>query len=255
MSHITRLLALALCTLLLSSCAENLPQDIPRDYTAPFEHTFAVPFDRAWKGVVQAVSENSVIKTLDRHSGLIVTEYVTVDKKVLNMFETALFGRTYKNSYAITLDEVSPGNTRVRVQAHLMMEQFAVYNRERQVAWFEAYMRQELLRRVCLALRGDDGSCAMLFPDYNCAVCAPPPSVVVATADKAPPQAAPANRTAADPSVLEVQRRLQEKGYPPGPLDGIMGRRTRAALARFQEEQSIEGGGFLTAETMAALGL
>jgi hypothetical protein len=255
MPHITRLLALVLSTLLLSSCAENLPQDIPRDYTAPYEHTFAVPFDRAWKGVVQAVSENSVIKTLDRHSGLIVTEYVTVDKKVLNMFETALFGRTYKNSYAITLEEVSPGNTRVRVQAHLMMEQFAVYNRERQVAWFEAYMRQELLRRICLTLQGDDGRCAMLFPDYNSAVCAPPPPVVVANGEQVLAVVTETKRPLADPSVLEVQRRLQDKGYRPGPLDGIMGRRTRAALARFQEEQGIEGGGFVNAETMAALGL
>jgi hypothetical protein len=93
---------------------------------------------------VQAVSEESMVKTLDRDSGLIVTEYVTINKRVLNMFDTAMFGRTYKNSYSITLNELTPGKTTIRVQSNLMMEQFAVYNRERQVQWFEAYMRQDL---------------------------------------------------------------------------------------------------------------
>lgn len=247
-------LVVAVFSWLLASCAENLPRDIPSNYTAPVEHIFAVALETAWKGTVQAVSSDNLIKTLDRDSGLIVTEYGAINKRALNIFETLFFGRTYKNSYSINLSEVAPGKTRIRVQSNLMMEQFAVYNRERQVEWFEAYMRQDLFRRICLVLNGDEIKCASLFPDYNSAACVPaPPEPMMAMAAKEPP---PAKATLlVDPSVKEVQKALQAKGYPPGPVDGILGKRTRAALLRFQEENGLEGGGYLTEATMRALGL
>jgi Putative peptidoglycan binding domain len=242
--------------LLLSSCAENLPQDIPKDYTAPNEHIFTVPFDKAWKETVQAVSEESMVKTLDRDSGLIVTEYVTINKRVLNMFETAMFGRTYKNSYSITLNELSPGKTTIRVQSNLMMEQFAIYNRERQVQWFEAYMRQDVFRRICQALYKDAGKCTALFPEYNSASCPPAGEGVAKVVETTPPPQLPATSTVvADASVRAVQKALQERGYQPGLVDGVLGKRTRAALLRFQEDNALEGGGYLTEATLRALGL
>ena len=146
----------ALCWLaLLPSCAENLPRDIPKTYAAPIEHTFAVPYDKAWKGTVRAISDENLVKILDKESGLIVTEYGTMNKRVLNMFQTALFGRTYKNSYSVNLTEVIPGKTSVRIQSNLMMEQFAFYNRERNIDWFEAFMRQDLFRKICIILYQD----------------------------------------------------------------------------------------------------
>jgi Putative peptidoglycan binding domain len=254
-SAVPAVLASLLC-LLISSCAENLPQDIPKDYTAPNEHIFTVPFDKAWKGTVQAVSEESMVKTLDRDSGLIVTEYVTINKRVLNMFETAMFGRTYKNSYSITLNELSPGKTTIRVQSNLMMEQFAIYNRERQVEWFEAYMRQDVFRRICQALYRDAGKCAALFPEYNSASCPPAGEGVDKVVEFTPPPPSPVKSTVvADASVRAVQKALQERGYQPGLVDGILGRRTRAALLRFQEDNALEGGGYLTEATLRALGL
>jgi hypothetical protein len=242
--------------LLISSCAENLPQDIPKDYTAPNEHIFHVPFDKAWKGTVQAVSEESMVKTLDRDSGLIVTEYVTINKRVLNMFETAMFGRTYKNSYSITLNELTPGKTTIRVQSNLLMEQFAVYNRERQVQWFEAYMRQDLFRRICQALYRDTGKCAALFPDYNSASCPPAGEGADKVVEVTPPPPLPVKSTVeVDASARAVQKALQERGYQPGPVDGVLGKRTRSAVLRFQEDNALEGDGYLTEATLRALGL
>jgi len=255
MPNISRpFLIVAVLSWLLASCAENLPRDIPSNYTAPVEHTFAVTLETAWKGTVQAVSSENLIKTLDRDSGLIVTEYGTINKRALNIFETVFFGRTYKNSYSINLSEVAPGKTRIRVQSNLMMEQFAVYNRERQVEWFEAYMRQDLFHRICLVLHGDQLKCAALFPDYNSASCVPavPEQVMAVAAKERPPEKA---TVVVASSVKELQKALQAKGYPPGPVDGIPGKRTRAALLRFQEDNDLEGGGYLTEATMRALGL
>jgi len=44
-------------------------------------------------------------------------------------------------------------------------------------------------------------------------------------------------------TTLEVQRRLLELGYDPGPADGAMGRRTMAALIAFQKDRGIPPSG------------
>ncbi len=54
--------------------------------------------------------------------------------------------------------------------------------------------------------------------------------------------------------ISDVQRRLKEKGFNPGPIDGIIGPRTRAALHKFQRASHLAVGG-LTKETLRALGL
>jgi hypothetical protein len=55
--------------------------------------------------------------------------------------------------------------------------------------------------------------------------------------------------------VTNVQSALKEKGFNPGPIDGIMGPRTRAALRKFQKANHLAIGGGLTKETLRALGL
>ncbi|RUM67994.1 MAG: hypothetical protein DSZ05_01815 [Sulfurospirillum sp.] len=54
--------------------------------------------------------------------------------------------------------------------------------------------------------------------------------------------------------VQNVQEALQERGFNPGPIDGIYGPRTRAALHKFQRANHLAVGG-MTKETLRALGL
>ncbi len=54
--------------------------------------------------------------------------------------------------------------------------------------------------------------------------------------------------------VLNVQKALKAQGFNPGPIDGIYGPRTRAALHKFQKAKGIATGA-LTKETIKALGL
>ena len=247
--------ALLFLVALLSSCAENLPQDIPKNYMTPTEYTFAVPYDKAWKGTVRAVSEENRVRTLEKESGLIVTEYITVNKKVLTMFQTSLFGRTYKVSYSVNLLEESPGKTNVRIQANLMMEQFAVYNRERNVDWFEAYLRQDLFRKICQNLYQNEPQCYSVFPDYNAAArTCPPPQVTPAVEQESKVTATQVNRYSRK-VVKDAQQALTEAGYEPGPVDGQIGARTRAALMEFQKANGISESGKLDQATLMALGL
>lgn len=53
--------------------------------------------------------------------------------------------------------------------------------------------------------------------------------------------------------VRDVQQALLNKGYAAGPVDGIVGPQTRAALSKFQEDQGIEVTGRMTDETLRRL--
>lgn len=55
--------------------------------------------------------------------------------------------------------------------------------------------------------------------------------------------------------VRDVQDRLTTLGYNPGPVDGILGPKTRAALRSFQETNGLPATGEVDAETLSALGV
>jgi Putative peptidoglycan binding domain len=54
--------------------------------------------------------------------------------------------------------------------------------------------------------------------------------------------------------IRSVQQALSDAGYNPGPVDGISGSRTLAALENFQKQNNIAAGQF-TKETLQALGV
>jgi peptidoglycan hydrolase-like protein with peptidoglycan-binding domain len=55
--------------------------------------------------------------------------------------------------------------------------------------------------------------------------------------------------------VRNLQNRLWELGYNPGPIDGIFCRETRKAISRFQKDKSFEADGMVGPLTLDALGL
>ncbi|MCH9813576.1 MAG: peptidoglycan-binding protein [Epsilonproteobacteria bacterium] len=56
------------------------------------------------------------------------------------------------------------------------------------------------------------------------------------------------------PNIKSVQRALKKAGMNPGPIDGIFGWRTRAALERYQRANKLSTGA-LTKETLKSLGV
>jgi len=55
--------------------------------------------------------------------------------------------------------------------------------------------------------------------------------------------------------VRAEQQALKDKGFDPGPVDGINGPRTQAALRQFQDKQNLKEDGKLGPQTRDALGL
>ena len=54
-------------------------------------------------------------------------------------------------------------------------------------------------------------------------------------------------------AVREAQQALQQKGFDVGPIDGIMGPKTSAALREFQQAQGLKTSGRLDQQTLSAL--
>lgn len=55
--------------------------------------------------------------------------------------------------------------------------------------------------------------------------------------------------------IEEVQRKLRERGFDAGPVDGAYGTKTQAALAQFQLAQSLPATGMLDDDTLRELGV
>ena len=55
-------------------------------------------------------------------------------------------------------------------------------------------------------------------------------------------------------NIKSVQSALKKAGFNPGPIDGIFGVRTKAALKKYQRANSLATGA-LTKETLNSLGL
>jgi lipid-binding SYLF domain-containing protein/osmotically-inducible protein OsmY len=64
----------------------------------------------------------------------------------------------------------------------------------------------------------------------------------------------PEQRAAGSGDVKKAQEALREKGYDPGPIDGVLGPRTRAALRSYQQAENLAVTGRLDPQTAAKLG-
>lgn len=81
------------------------------------------------------------------------------------------------------------------------------------------------------------------------------PLPVLAQAPAQPPASPVYEQRLAPQAVREVQQRLRALGFYTGSIDGIWGRRTQAALARFQEVHRLQVTGQLNPATVTAMGL
>ena len=60
---------------------------------------------------------------------------------------------------------------------------------------------------------------------------------------------------ASSEDIRTVQKSLNDKGYDAGPVDGVLGLRTRAAIRQYQASEKLTVNGRLDAETAGKLGV
>jgi len=56
-------------------------------------------------------------------------------------------------------------------------------------------------------------------------------------------------------NIKKVQEALRDKGYDPGPIDGVMGSQTRKAISQYQKSENLPVTGHLDGETAGKLGV
>lgn len=56
-------------------------------------------------------------------------------------------------------------------------------------------------------------------------------------------------------AVTALQKKLAAQGINPGPVDGVFGPKTEAAVKRYQERSGLTSDGIAGPKTLAALGL
>jgi peptidoglycan hydrolase-like protein with peptidoglycan-binding domain len=98
--------------------------------------------------------------------------------------------------------------------------------------------------------------CFFVLVSYSCAV----PAIHQASLRKSSPSLSPSAsedslRTTPQPdlAVRQVQGLLRERGYDPGPIDGIIGQKTRTALRQFQRDHNLPTTGRIDANVKATL--
>ncbi len=67
------------------------------------------------------------------------------------------------------------------------------------------------------------------------------------------PKMAKATKAKASPQIMAIQNSLKKAGYDPGPADGIMGKKTRAAVKAFQKANGLKTSGRIDKTTRAKL--
>ena len=55
--------------------------------------------------------------------------------------------------------------------------------------------------------------------------------------------------------IKKVQETLRDKGFDPGPIDGVMGSQTREAISQYQKAENLPVTGHLDAQTAGKLGV
>lgn len=85
-------------------------------------------------------------------------------------------------------------------------------------------------------------------------LCAAPVVIFTDRAPMRPERPAPPPAAEGTAAVAAAQRALAALGYDPGPADGVLGPRTRAALAAFQRDRGLPATGLPDGPTRAALG-
>ena len=55
--------------------------------------------------------------------------------------------------------------------------------------------------------------------------------------------------------IKKLQETLRDKGFDPGPIDGVMGSQTREAISKYQKSENLPVTGHLDADTTGKLGV
>lgn len=151
---IARILICGTLLMGISACTSNIKHIPATATTAAKEKTYSASYDKVWGAAMRALSEETTFKILDKSSGIMVTEFTTIDGKELSLIQTGFLGKTYKSSYTVNIKQGGAGKTDVRVNVKLQAAQAVLLlAREESNPDVESYLRQKLFDGISSNLR------------------------------------------------------------------------------------------------------
>ena len=82
-----------------------------------------------------------------------MTEMRAIDGKELSIVQTYFWGKTYKSSYSVNFDQISPNKTDVTINVKLQAVQFFFLAREENNESLEGFLRKKLVGKITANLR------------------------------------------------------------------------------------------------------
>ncbi len=132
----------------LYSCGSNISHIPHAEDPVATQKEYKAPLDKVWNAARLALSESYTFKVMDKSSGIMVTEFSTVDSKELSLIQISFFGKTYKNSYTVNFVQNAPNSTVVSVGVKLEAVQYALLSRSESNKDVEAYLRKALFDKI-----------------------------------------------------------------------------------------------------------
>jgi len=215
---------------LLSSCTVYSPP--PLNPSAGEYRDFAAERREVWNALVTALAAKESIRNTDAANGLVRTDY--------DLLEDKESGRRLQYSFLAKVDEEGKRAVRVHINIRFLLPGQPAWMEDMQAQPVlnknaENYLRQDLFEAICENLSGCKPKPVMA-----------PVSIVLEGREETQP---------GPPSeeVREAQRLLAENGYYPDAANGLLARKTRQALKKFQEEYGLPATGRPDPQTLDAL--
>lgn len=243
----------------LSGCASvatsksRLPEMTER-FTPKKE--YAVSLDTLWNHARRVLEAERIgVASSDKTEGRIVTEYVQ-GGSTANVSPIWLISQTTRFKFNISMSKTSSAATRLTIIGTI--EQTVMSKGKsspwedvsktmaKEVASLENWLYEKLEQGLPAAVRANSLNQA---PAAEVAK-APPPVPKIDAPRIEPPSDHP---VAESMSVAQAQRRLTELGYQPGPIDGVLGKKTIDALSKFQKDKDLSASGKLDDATVRQL--
>lgn len=137
----------------LFGCASNIRHISTTEKPVEKQKTFSASLDKVWTATQRALSEEDTVKILDRSSGIMVTEFRTIEARELSLAQTYFLGKTYKSSYTVNFISTATTSTDVRINVKLQAVQVVFLAREENNEPVEAYLRQKLFDKISASIR------------------------------------------------------------------------------------------------------
>ena len=244
----------------LSGCANvatsksRLPETTER-FTPKKE--YAVSLDTLWNHTRRVLEAERIgVTSSDKAEGRIVTDYVQ-GGSTANISPIWLISQTTRFKFNISMSKASSTATRLNIIGSI--EQTVMSKGKsspwedvsktmsKEVASLESWLYEKLEQGLPAAVTANSQNLAPATAEV--ATTTPPLPKI-----DAPRIEPPSDRLVAEAmSVAQAQRRLAELGYEPGPIDGVLGKKTIDALSKFQREKGLSASGKLDDATVRQL--